>query len=182
MKKKKTKSYTLNEHRLALTKYFELTHEWNYTKSIIIEGFDIDRAESTLCLEDFKNVYHNIDLLRNICELRLVVEKPTIDTDYLYEVLQKLYAYIAELTEKLKNLEKIIISISKENIPFLNFDRRKLIRNSKHNFRHFDDEDNLELNINKNNRQFNSKNLIQWTENLKKNLKQLLQTPVLAIQ
>ncbi|MFC4688636.1 hypothetical protein ACFO4P_16970 [Epilithonimonas pallida] len=172
MKRKSTKSMSILEHKLALNKYIELNKElWsssNFYSFFIETKTDLSTDKWIHCIKYLKaNQCHN--KISSYLYDDFEIHTPEAEPNIIFEIIQSLFAYTSELFNKIKNLKIIIESFSRVKSLIADFDKRKMIQRLKHNFRHFDDEENNELKVER--KQFYNSLIItpSW-KNLKINL------------
>lgn len=187
----KTKVRSLSEHRLAYTKIIEysnnltgINHSFFGGGEVtpIITGKELEEWYSTIISFKWESCFNDIlEKYRNVFEEQNIKSSSyTRDPSLIELFIETLYAVTLELANKIRNLKKIVHSSALVKSVLLNFDKRKMIQSLKHNFRHFDDEENNELKVAR--KQFYNSNFIKTSwKNLEINLMKYFPIQILTM-
>ncbi len=179
---KKEKSKIIDDYQNLVNLHcdYQIIEYKNKLEKISVE-FDFVRSEVLL---------RGIDCLAKALELHIENklihrESKTFEIEFNQIVslfYQGLFNILRDLHAKIDRLKKIILTFSIVKCQDLNADERENIQKMKNNFRHFDEEEKIELSVYRQSRHFNSNNLIQCKTNLRKKLNQLFLIPKLAVK
>lgn len=176
---------SLNDHKIALDKIKEYSYDLIAIKTMFYGGGE---AKSIVTGEELEEWYSKISsYIWNSNKYYTIYDEVhfnesayTKDPSLIEIFIEKLYGLTLELINKIRKLKKIVKSFSLVKSIILNSDRRKMIQRMKHNFRHFDDEENNELKVAR--KQFYNSNFIKTSwKNLEINLMKYFPSQILTM-